>query len=262
MFVLKQFLKQLILPPVVWMLPLLVVLIFWRQRWARKLLFASLCSIFVLHSGWIGHWLRYPLESRYAALLKPSDAGPYDAIVVLTGAAIPAGGLLPFPTIDEHMFRRLDEAWRLYKLASKPIIVSGGHVNPFTPDLGENKIARDYLLRWGVPQHHVLSEAKSRDTFESALEIGVLLKQRGWKRYLLVTSAVHMPRSMLAFSAAAPEPIAAPGDFTLREARFSPLDIAPSVGAARSIVSTLHEYIGYANYYWRIHFAETFDRSP
>ena len=256
MFVLKQFLKQLILPPVVWMLALIIVLIFWRRRWTRKLLFITLCGSFILHSGLVGHWLRYPLESRYAPLVNPKNAGPYDAIVVLTSASIPAGGLLPFPTIDEHMFRRLDEAWRLYKIQPKPIIVSGGHVNPFTPDLGENKIACDYLIRWGVPPQHVFGEAKSRDTFESALQTRKLLEQKGWKRYLLVTSAVHMPRSMLAFSTHAPQPIPAPGDFTLREARLSPLDFAPTASAARAITLTLHEYIGLANYYWRISFSE------
>jgi uncharacterized SAM-binding protein YcdF (DUF218 family) len=254
MFVLKQFLKQLILPPMAWMLPLLIVLIFWRRRWARKLLLLTLCGILVLHSGLIGHWLRYPLESRYAPLLKPQDFEPYQAIVVLTSASIPAGGLLPYPTIDEHMFRRLDEAWRLYKIQPKPIIVSGGHVDPFTPHQDENKIARDYLIRWGVPQHHVLGEANSRDTFESAVETGKLLRQKAWKRYLLVTSAVHMSRSILAFSTQAPEPIPAPGDFTLREWKLSPLDFAPTVSAARAIALTLHEYVGLANYYWRISF--------
>jgi uncharacterized SAM-binding protein YcdF (DUF218 family) len=154
------------------------------------------------------------------------------------------------------MFHRLDEAWRLYKIQPKPIIVSGGHVNPFTPDHDENKIACDYLIRWGVPRHHVFGEAKSRDTFESAVETGKLLEQKGWKRYLLVTSALHMPRSMLAFSSEAPEPIPAPGDFTLREWQLSPLDFAPTASAARAIASTLHEYIGLANYYSRIAFGE------
>jgi uncharacterized SAM-binding protein YcdF (DUF218 family) len=256
MFVLKQFLKQLILPPMAWMLPLFVVLIFWHRRWARKLLFLALCGILILHSGLFGHWLRYPLESRFAPLLNPQDFEPYQAIVVLTSASIPVGGLVPYPTIDESMFRRLDEAWRLYKFQPKPIIVSGGHVDPFTPDQDENKIAREYLIRWGVPQHHVFGEAKSRDTFESAVETGKLLKQKGWKRYLLVTSALHMPRSMLAFSSEAPEPIPAPGDFTLREWKLSPLDFAPTVSAARAIALTLHEYIGLANYHSRIAFGE------
>jgi uncharacterized SAM-binding protein YcdF (DUF218 family) len=251
MFVLKQFLKEFILPPVPWMLLLIIVLIFWRRQWARKLLGFTVCLILALHSGIVGYALRYPLESRYRPLLDPAKIPPYDAIVVLTSSMIPADGLIPFPTIDEYMFRRLDEAWRLYRIQPKPIVVSGGHVNPFTPDRDENRIARDFLIRWGVPKNDVIAEDKSRDTFESAVEIEKLLKKRGWKRYLLVTSAVHMPRSMLAFSAKAPEPIPAPGDFSLSEFELGPLDFLPNEGVARRIYISLHEYIGLVNYYWR-----------
>jgi uncharacterized SAM-binding protein YcdF (DUF218 family) len=253
MFVLKQFLKQLMLPPVSWLLLLLAVLIFWRRRWARKLFFAAFCLIIVLHSGLASYALRWPLEARYTPVIDPAQAEPYDAIVVLTSASIPAGGLIPFPTIDVAMFRRLDEAWRLYRIRPKPIVVSGGHVNPFTPAQNENQIARDYLIRWGVPPTDVLGEDRSRDTFESAVEVQKLLKQKGWRRYLLVTSAVHMPRSMLAFSTRAPEPIPAPGDFSLRAFDLTLLDLLPSLGAARAIAESLHEYVGLANYYWRIH---------
>ena len=253
MFILKQFLKQLILPPALWLLPLLVVLIFWRRGWARKFLFAIFCLILLLHSGVVSYGLRYPLESRYAPLIDPAQAEPYDAIVVLTSASIPAGGLISFPTIDVAMFRRLEEAWRLYRIRRKPIVVSGGHVNPFTPPVSENQIARDYLVRWGVPVNDVLGEERSRDTFESAVEIQKLLQQKGWKRYLLVTSAMHMPRSMLTFSARAPQPIPAPGDFSLGAFELTPLDVFPSLAAARAIAESLHEYIGLANYYWRLH---------
>ena len=256
MFILKQFLKELILPPLSWMLLLLAVLIFWRRRWARKLLFVTFCLIVALHSGICGYLLRYPLESRYAPLIEPSWVEPYDAIVVLTSSMTPASGLLPFPTIDEHMFRRLDEAWRLYRLRPKPIIVSGGHVNPFTADHNENQIARDYLIRWGVPKNHVLAEDRSRDTFESAKEVGKLLAQKNWQRYLLVTSAVHMPRSMLAFKSKTPQPIPAPGDFSLAAWEFTPLDFFPNETVARKIFISLHEYLGLANYYWRVHYAK------
>jgi uncharacterized SAM-binding protein YcdF (DUF218 family) len=255
MFVLKQFLKALLLPPTLWLLLLLAVLVFWRRAWARKLLLYTTLLIFALHSGPVNYAFRYPLESRYPPLLDPKAAGAYDAIVVLTSGVIPAGGLVPFPSVDEFMFRRLDEAWRLYRIQPKPIIVSGGHVDPFTADKNENKIARDYLIRWGVPEHDVIGEARSRDTFESAVEVQKLLKQKGFKRYLLVTSAVHMPRSMLAFSALAPEPIAAPGDFSVGPLEITPFDFFPNEQVARKIFITLHEYLGLANYNWRVRFA-------
>ncbi len=255
MFVLKQFLKALVLPPLVWMFLLLVVLIWWRRRWARRLLFVTFCLIVVLHSGICGYLLRYPLESRYPPLLEPTKAGPYDAIVVLTASTIPAGGLIPFPSIDEGMFRRLEEAWRLYRIQAKPIVISGGHVNPFTPDRDENKIARDYLIGWGVPTVDVLGEDQSRDTFESAVNVARLLREKGWKRYLLVTSAVHMPRSMLAFASRTPEPIPAPGDFTVGKRDLTVLDIFPTEHAARGVVASVHEYLGLVNYYWRARFS-------
>jgi len=252
MFVVKQFLKGLILPPTSWFILLLLVLIFWPRRWARKLLFVTIVLIAALHSGDVNYLLRYPLESRYPPLLDPQGAEPYDAIVVLTSSAIPAHGMIPFPSVDEYMFRRLDEAWRLYRRQPKPIVVSGGPVNPFVPWVDENKIACDYLVRWGVPANDVIAEGRSRDTFESAIEVKKILQKRRWKRYLLVTSAVHMPRSMLAFRSVAPEPIAAPGDFTLGEYRFTPLSIFLNEAAARRLYITLHEYLGLANYYWRV----------
>ena len=248
MFLLKQILKEIILPPAPWLVLLILVLVFWRRRWARKLLFATTVLIVALHTGYLSSLMRYPLESRYPALIDPRGAEPYDAIVVTMGGVIAPGGLIPFPSLDQAMFRRLDEAWRLYRLDPKPIIVSGGHVNPLTPPENENGIACDFLHLWGVPKAHVISEPDSRDTFESAVQVQKILSRRGWKRYLLVTSAIHMPRSMLAFASVAPKPIAAPGDFTVR---FRSGRIFPSEEAARKITEAVHEYVGLANYYWR-----------
>ena len=162
---------------------LLAVLIFWRRRWARKLLLLTLVLIMRCTASLVNYALRYPLESRYPPLLDPGLVS-YDAIVVLTSSMIPPEGLIPFSTIDEHMFRRLDEAWRLYRIQPKPIILSGGHVNPFTPDKDENRIGREYLIRWGVPKHHVIGEGKSRDTFESAAEVQKLFKRAGLEALL------------------------------------------------------------------------------
>ena len=48
MFVLKQFLKALLLPPMPWLLMLLAVLIWWRRTWARKLLLIAFLLILAL----------------------------------------------------------------------------------------------------------------------------------------------------------------------------------------------------------------------
>ena len=256
MFTLKLFIKALLLPPIPWLLLLLLVLIFWRRRWARTLLAFTFILILALHSGPVNYALRYPLESRYPPLIDPAKAGNYDAIVVLASGSVPASGLIPLPSVDEHMFRRLDEAWRLYRIRPKPIIISGGHVNPFTPAMDENKIARDFLIRWGVPKKDIIGEEKSRDTFENAMETLAVLKKHGWKRYLLVTSAIHMPRSMMVFAERVPEPIPAPGDFTVGQFELTPFDFFPNEAVAAKMFATIHEYAGLANYYLRLRFAK------
>jgi uncharacterized SAM-binding protein YcdF (DUF218 family) len=256
MFIFKQFLKALLLPPMPWLILLLAVLIFWRRTWARALLLVTFLLILLLHSGPVNYALRYSLESRYAPLIDPTKVGSYDAIVVLTSGSVPAEGLIPFPSVDEHMFRRLDEAWRLYRIRPKPIIVSGGHVNPFTPAKDENRIAREFLIRWGVRKNDVIGEEQSRDTFESAVEIQKILAQRGWKRYLLVTSAMHIPRSMLVFAKLAPEPVPAPGDFTVGDFDPNPLQFFPNEAAATRTFATIHEYAGWLNYYWRLNYSK------
>lgn len=251
MFLIKQILKQIILPPAPWFVLLVIAGVFWRRRWAKALFWSALAIIFVLHSPQVGVMLRYPLESRYAPLIEPKDAEPYDAIVVLMAGTIPVGGLVPFASVTEPLFHRLDEAWRLYRLRPKPIIVSGGHVNLLTTPQNENQIARDYLILWGVPKEQVIAEGRSRDTFESAIEVENILREKGWKRYLLVTSAIHMPRSMFAFQSIAPTPVAAPGDFTYVGMEAG---VFLAEETAFKIAEAAHEYLGMVNYRWRMYF--------
>ena len=126
--------------------------------------------ILALHSGPVNYVLRYPLESRYPPLVDPAKAGTYDAIVVLTGGSLPATGLIPFPSVKEHMFRRLDEAWRLYRIRPKPIIISGGHVNPFTQPRTKTRSPATFSSAGACPRKDIIGEEKSRDTFENAVE--------------------------------------------------------------------------------------------
>jgi hypothetical protein len=61
---------------------------------------------------------------------------------------------------------------------------------------------------------------------------------------------------MVAFQAKAPEPIPAPGDFSLGQFELEPFEFFPGEDSARDILVSLHEYIGLVNYYWRAHFFE------
>ena len=154
------------------------------------------------------------------------------------------------------MFRRLEEAWRLYHIRPKPIVVSGGHVNPFTPAKDENRIARDYLIRWGVPKMDVLGEGNSRDTFESAVEVEKLLAAERLETLFISHIGCSHAAKHARFQSQSTRPHPGPRRFLAWQIRAGTFHFFPGESAARGVLISLHEYVGLANYYWRVHFSK------
>jgi uncharacterized SAM-binding protein YcdF (DUF218 family) len=79
----------------------------------------------------------------------------------------------------------------------------------------------EVLEMLGIPKSAIITETQSSDTHQHAIYVPPLLRQRGVKRVLLVTSAMHMPRSMLVFRKQCPdiEFIPAPTDFRITEGK-------------------------------------------
>jgi len=57
------------------------------------------------------------------------------------------------------------------------------------------------LESWGIAPDRLIIEDRSRNTRENAVESARILRERGWPRALLVTSAFHMPRALGCFRA-------------------------------------------------------------
>jgi len=114
------------------------------------------------------------------------EARPSDAIVVL-GAAQWDGK--PSPVLQA----RLDHAYDLYAagLAPKVIVTGGVGVGD---SYSEGEVARQYLLRKGVPTNAVLTENRGRSSYESMEGATLLMKRNGWHSALLVSDPFHMYR--------------------------------------------------------------------
>ena len=96
---------------------------------------------------------------------------------------------------------------------------------------------QDYgiTLRW--------LEAKSRDTAENARELTPMLRRDGIARIALVTDALHMPRSVLAFERQGLTITAAPTGFVL-PTRSGLLLWLPSTDGISASTRVLHELLG------------------
>jgi uncharacterized SAM-binding protein YcdF (DUF218 family) len=97
---------------------------------------------------------------------------------------------------------RVVEAARVFHLVSPDWIVSSGGGPPDHVEARPSSEAmREALIRLGVPASRILLESVSHDTHDEAVLIAPILRQRGITHTILVTSAVHMPRSIGTFRA-------------------------------------------------------------
>jgi uncharacterized SAM-binding protein YcdF (DUF218 family) len=110
------------------------------------------------------------------------------------------------PQSEEIQFSRsgdrLFQAIKLFKTGRiKKIIFTGGSGNLYQPEIKEGEYIRKYLLEIGLPRNSFIIESLSDNTNESALYTSKLLKhlKLDQSKLVLITSAVHMRRSLACF---------------------------------------------------------------
>jgi len=242
--------RDLILPPSCLFLVIFIGLALWR-RWPRtgKTIAAiGLVALTLMSSTAGAEFFVAPLEAQTAPLLAPERAGA-QAIVVLAAGELrqaPEYGGRDIP--DYVALARLRYAAHLQRLTKLPILVSGGDgtiaVDPKAVDRPEVKAdAMAEALRddFGVPVRWI--EPRSRDTAENAAFSTVLLKASGITRILLVTDAMHMPRSRAAFQRAGLEVVSAPTMF-FRDHAHGPGAWIPSAEGMRRSWYAVYEWLG------------------
>jgi uncharacterized SAM-binding protein YcdF (DUF218 family) len=115
-----------------------------------------------------------------------------------------------FATLNAPAAFRVLEAQRVAALLDDPVFVlTGGSYQP-ARGASELIVMRDYLIARGVPAGRIIVDQTSRNTREHAINVPRLLRARGIDRFVVVTSATHIRRAMLAFEAEGARPVASP----------------------------------------------------
>lgn len=110
---------------------------------------------------------------------------------------------------------------------------------------------RDLLILMGVPLSAMQLERQARNTRENALYTGEMLRERGVRRILLVTSALHMRRAVPLFEDQGLEVFAAPTDYQRLVDNSLVPGWLPGVGNLARSSEALHELVGFWFYRWR-----------
>src|SRR5262249_16240007 len=135
------------------------------------------------------------------------------------------------------------------KYPSARILYSGGNASFALPGGSEAPIAAALLETFGVPARRLILEGKSRTTAENAEFSRRLAMPKPGERWLLVTSAYHMPRSIGAFRKAGFAVEAYPVDYrtTGPTALWIPFD-SMATGLRRTDIAT-REWAGLLAYW-------------
>jgi uncharacterized SAM-binding protein YcdF (DUF218 family) len=172
----------------------------------------------------------------------------YDAAIVLTGIT----NFNKSPKDRVYMNKGADRVLHTIQLYKEgyfeKIIISGGSGSLRHPELKESEDLKKIFMFCGIPDSAIIVENNSQNTRENALLSKEIIEKNFKKddRFLLITSAFHMKRSMACFQKVGLRPDAFPVDYYSHDRQFT-LDVLllPNEKSLHNWRVLIHEVIGY-----------------
>ena len=245
-FVLKKVISPLLNPLSVSLLIALVGLLFlWftrRQKTGKVLVTISTLLLGFFSYGVVSGMLVKPLEQEYPPI---TDFQAYEGIkwiVVLGGGSSVDPSLPPSTYLSGASLYRLLEGVYLYNRVpgSKLIVTGRSGFEGITPMA---EVMGDVAKEWGVEPEDIVLETKAKDTKDHPIYVKEIV---GKDRFVLVTSASHMPRAVALFGKHGMDPIPAPTEYMVkkREGGVKPGMFFPGTGSLEKTGRAIHEYLG------------------
>jgi uncharacterized SAM-binding protein YcdF (DUF218 family) len=220
-------------------------------RWSRagkRLVITGIMLLLLCGVGPFGTLLLLPLTDRFPAWTN--HGGDPDGIIILGGVisgdisaarnSIEVSGAAGRITVAAELARRFPRA---------RIVFSGG--SPFgDQETGkpEAPLAGRLLESFGISPDRIFLEQRSRDTAENAALTRELLQPKAGERWLLITSAYHMPRAVGCFRKVGFPIEAYPVDWQTVGWSDVTAILTPSTGLGRTDLAA-HEWLGLLAYW-------------
>ena len=240
LFAFRKFVGYWFMPlPILTMLLTVGCVSLWlrRPRLGRWLVSLALVVLVLCCCTAVSDLLLLPLEGRYPKW----DGRPHAIeLVVVMGASQDDAPRLPLTNRpNTAAVYRLLEGVAIYRAnpGSKLLLSGGGEYESHA------RVMAAVARAIGVPGSDIVLQTESLDTEE---EVSLLKPLIGARRFAVVTSAAHMPRTMELFLAAGLNPLPAPTHFLTRENPHPNWwDLSwPSVGNLGRTEFAVHEHLG------------------
>lgn len=254
---LSKFLPLLVYPLGLAGLCILAALLLRPSRLRTLVLVLAFLLIWLGGNRWVASTLVRSLEWRYL----PEKELPPAPVIVVAGGGVRAGDYpRPIVEVDESGDRLIYAAYLYHQGKAPFVLLSGGGMTWYAPDT--DGPGMDALLQiLGVPKKAIIIESASRNTYENALFSHKILEKRAIDTIILVTSAMHMPRTASLYAKQGFDIIPAPTDYLLSQAewrflihadiRTQLLNLIPNAEYMRWTYLALKEYLGMTIYHLR-----------
>ena len=227
---------------------LLGLILLWftkRQKAGKCLVTTGLLFLLAFSTYPFASAILRPLERHYPAVdavgQRNLDKLGAKYIVVLGGEQVSDPTITTASQFQPSSLVRLIEGIRLYRqIPGSKLILSGGS-SKYEPTTNAELMQKMALLL-GVRKEDIILEASSKNTYEEAKNIKDIV---GKEKFILVTSASHMPRSMALFKKLGMEPIPAPTDHLAKKHhKIPPEEFFPKADSLKMTEAAFYEYLG------------------
>ena len=244
MFFILSKVLDFLLSPLIWVIFLFLLSILLKGPVLKKRLFYTGFIVLIIFTN---PFLASEAFRAWEGEPVPMASIPnYETAIVLSGVASTRDAA-PDRVFFGKGADRVLHAVQLYKTGKiKRILISGGSGALLGKKVSEAGQLKKVFLFSGVPDSVIFIEDQSRNTVESARFSKKMIDslQLG-SRFLLVTSAFHMPRSLGCFRKAGVKVEGYSTDFYTGDRSFGISDLLPAEGALSAWATLIHEICGY-----------------
>lgn len=173
---------------------IILLLTRWHKAGRRVLIAMLFVSVFISTVPFSIPMLNY-LENRFPVVTVLPEY--VDGIIVAGGVvSLVISHLRGKASVNGNVERLLGLIDLGNQYPNAKIIFSAGAGDPFKPELKEAHYIKPLLDRMGFDSRRVILEDKSRNTIENAKFSFEIINPKPTEKWMLVTSAFHMPRAM------------------------------------------------------------------
>jgi uncharacterized SAM-binding protein YcdF (DUF218 family) len=223
-----------------------LLLAFGRLRWGKRLSIAGAIGLVLFGFLPTSHYLASALETRFP---QPQLPERITGIVLLSGAERPSSTeAYGEPQFSSAAGRYTTTLRLAARYPDARIVFTGGpEKDPGTGELGQTGVAKSLLSSLGIDPARITYEEASTDTCDNASNTMALVRPKAGETWVVVTSAMHIPRTVACFRAAGWEVIPQPANY---QVVLGGIDAGTFLIADNLTLldTALHEWVGLVYY--------------